>query len=240
MSTARPGTAPTPILDHADQRIRALASAVVSRIESCEHAGSGGQIRDDGQGAMVEAGRSRALVRAAHALVGERVAAAYLLDDRQPASRTLARGEGSCSQRFAVLEAVLRACGVPTRTHGLLVPGQFWAPRFPALSRMLPDEVPIAWPEVLVVDRWRTVPELLLDDGHGDAATTFTNDAETLFDAVSHVRICWDTASACAIDGLPATSLGRFACRDEFFDAHGEPFCRLGRHLVEPIVRRSA
>jgi hypothetical protein len=111
---------------------------------------------------------------------------------------------------------------------------------FPALSRFLPDEVPIAWPEIRVGGQWCTVPELLLDDGRGDAATTFANDAETLFDAVSHVRICWDTSSACAVDGLAATSVGRFASRDDFFDVHGEPFCRVGRHLVEPVIRRAA
>ena len=88
--------------------------------------------------------------------------------------------------------------------------------------------------------RWLSVPELLLDDGQGSAAAAFTNDAETLFDAVSHVRICWDAGSSCAVDGLPATSVGRFDSRDDFFDVTGETFCGLGRRLVEPIIQPAA
>ncbi|SEK66054.1 hypothetical protein [Nonomuraea pusilla] len=68
------------------------------------------------------------------------------MNERQPASRTLALGRGSCSQRLAVLEAVARACGVATRVRGLLVDGRFWHPRFPLLRPLVPGRVVLAWP----------------------------------------------------------------------------------------------
>ncbi|MFE4502287.1 transglutaminase domain-containing protein [Rhodococcus sp. NPDC056743] len=50
----------------------------------------------------------------------------YGLDDTQPASTTLRRGRGSCSQRLAVLEALARRRGIATRVEGLILRGEFW------------------------------------------------------------------------------------------------------------------
>ena len=48
---------------------------------------------------------------AAHAVVQRNIRAVYGLDDTQPASATLRRGRGSCSQRLAVLEGLARSRG---------------------------------------------------------------------------------------------------------------------------------
>src|SRR5579864_7546134 len=45
----------------------------------------------------------------------------YSLNEMQPASTTLLKGRGSCSQRMACLEAVARAGGVATRVQALQV-----------------------------------------------------------------------------------------------------------------------
>jgi hypothetical protein len=79
----------------------------------------------------------RALLRA-HGAIASWVRPAHAVEDMQPASRTLARGYGSCSsQRPAVPEAV--ACppdGEPIRNQ--LVDGRPWCPRFPRLRCAVP------------------------------------------------------------------------------------------------------
>jgi hypothetical protein len=92
----------------------------------------------------------RSFVQAAHRLITERIGAVYALDDRQPVSVTIRRGSGSCSQRLAVLEAVARSRGIPTRVRGLFVDGSFWYPRFPRLRALVPRIVVLAWPEFLL------------------------------------------------------------------------------------------
>lgn len=90
-------------------------------------------------GALVEriprSGDARESLRVAHGIIAREVRPVYSVDDLRRASRTLKLGRGSCSQRMAVLEAVARAVGVPTRVRGLLVDGRFWYPRFPGSSR---------------------------------------------------------------------------------------------------------
>ncbi|MGW2149210.1 hypothetical protein ACWCOT_33260 [Nonomuraea bangladeshensis] len=106
MSDLSPYLAATPILDHGHPRVLALTA-------EARAAGASG----------------RGLLIAAHRLIAARVRPVYALDDEQPTSRTLLRARGSCSQRLAVLEAVSRACGIPTRVRGLLVDGRFWHAR---------------------------------------------------------------------------------------------------------------
>ncbi|MGW4799103.1 transglutaminase domain-containing protein [Nonomuraea sp. NPDC004297] len=74
-------------------------------------------------------GSERALLTAAHRLITTRVRPVYAMNEKQPASTTLRLGRGSCSQRLALLEAVARARGIPTRVRGLLLDGRFWQPR---------------------------------------------------------------------------------------------------------------
>jgi hypothetical protein len=62
----------------------------------------------------------------AHQLVAMSVRPVYSVNDKQPISRTLRRGRGSCSQRLALLEGVARSQGIPRRVRGLVVDGRFW------------------------------------------------------------------------------------------------------------------
>lgn len=167
----------------------------------------------------------------AHARTSAAVRAAYTLDERRPASRTLALGRGSCSQRFAVLEAVARASGLATRTHGLAVDGRFWHARFPRLRPFVPGVVLLAWPEFFVGQRWAAVQDVLeagCDDVCGPA---FTNDGpETLFDASAR-------PGAVDLSRWVVEDLGRYVSRDAFFDAHGQTFCAPGRLVVEAVLR---
>lgn len=81
----------------------------------------------------------REVVRAAHAEITRRVSPVYTIDELQPASLTLRKSKGSCSQRMAILEALARAAGIATRARVLWVAGRFWYRRFhPVFSFSFP------------------------------------------------------------------------------------------------------
>jgi hypothetical protein len=193
-----------------------------------------------------EAGRgaeTRAALQVAHGIIARGVRPVYSVEDRQPVSRTLRLGRGSCSQRMAVLEAVARAMGVRTRVRGLLVDGAFWYPRFPRLKPFVPEHVLLAWPEFLLEREWVPVGELFEGVTGGGA---FTNSGgETLFDAVARVGVDWSGSVSCGAQGAACDlsaqvliDLGYFDSRDELFERHGQTLCWTARTLAEPVLGR--
>lgn len=207
-------------------------------------------------GALVEriprSGDARESLRAAHGIIAREVRPVYSVDDLRRASRTLELGRGSCSQRMAVLEAVARAAGVPTRVRGLLVDGRFWYPRFPRLKPLVPEQVLLAWPEFRLDghpdSQWVPIAELFGTLTELSTAGGFSNQGgETLFDAVARTAVDWDGTSAASCDGpgiacdLSAqvrVDLGHFTSRDELFARHGQTLCRPARTLAEPVLGR--
>jgi hypothetical protein len=188
-------------------------------------------------------------LRAAHGAVGAEVLAAYGLDDAQPASRTLRRGRGSCSQRMAVLEAVARANGTPTRVRGLLVDGRFWLPRFPRLRQLVPHAVVLAWPEFDVDGTWVSFSELFRpwEELPSDPSAAFGNSGPTtLFDAPTCRTVDWEgrtslqsgEPSACDLSGRVLADLGWFDDRDELFARYGQALCPPARIAGEFLVGR--
>jgi hypothetical protein len=190
----------------------------------------------------VSAEDDRLLLVRVHDLIAERVRPVYALDESQPASRTLVRGRGSCSQRRAVLEAVARAAGIPIRVRGLLVDGAFWYPRFPRLRFLVPDAVVLAWPEFLLGGEWVSVSELFGPVGSASAGDGFGNTGgETIFEAVARTAVDCDgktslsgTCSACDLSSLVLRDLGRYDSRDALFARHGQTLCRPARLLAGP------
>jgi hypothetical protein len=216
----------TATLDHGSAEVRALVDAV---------------------GAAVPSHDAAAFVRAVHSRVAGDVRPVYSVDESCPASRTLRRGRGSCSQRLAVVEAASRAVGIPTRVRGLLVSGEFWYPRFPRLRRLVPRDVVIAWPELFVDGTWRPIDEIVARPhaASGSAPVCpapFTNDSETLFDAAARTRIGWDAPPAgcdlCDLSHVVVRDLGRFGSRDALFARHGQTLCWPARRLTDPLLGR--
>lgn len=199
-----------------------------------------------------EAGRAgsgrREQLQAAHRLIADRVRPVYAVDDLQPASRTLRRGRGSCSQRLAVLEAVARSLGVSTRVRGIVVDGRFWYPRFPRLRRVVPDEVVLAWPEFGLDGRWLPVSELFGPLGELAACSSgFTNTGgETLFEAIGRTAVDWDgttaatSPSGCDLSANVLRDLGWFDDRIELFARHGQTMCGPIRFVSDPFLSRWA
>lgn len=94
-----------------------------------------------------------AFLQLAHATVARRIQPIYTVKERQPVSRTIETGRGSCSQRLACLEALARGRGIGTRVRALWVSGRFWNRRFPRVRMFIPDRVLLA----SVLDRRRLV-----------------------------------------------------------------------------------
>ncbi|WP_405450382.1 transglutaminase domain-containing protein [Streptomyces erythrochromogenes] len=237
-------TAPTRILDWRDPRVAALVRELGAA--------------DPGPEGPVDPARQIERLHRAHAWIAAAVRPVYSVQDERPVSEVLRRGRGSCSQRLAVLEAVARAYGVPTRVRGLLVDGTFWYPRFPRLRRIVPDQVLLAWPEFRVgaegaCASWLTVSELLggLRPVAAEQGGGFTNaGSETLFEALSRTAIDWDAApaacpgtgpgagAACDLSAYVLSDLGHHDSRDELFARHGQTLCGLARLVAEPVLGR--
>src|SRR5262245_26732140 len=193
---------------------------------------------------------TRALLQATHGMIVARIRPVYALDDTQPASRTLALGRGSCSQRLAVLEAVARASGVPTRVRGLEVAGSFWYPRFRRLRLLIPKRVVLAWPQFHFSTGWVDVAELFgsLDDLASRCPTGFANVGEkTLFEAVTTTAVDWSghtrelsACRQCDLSGYVLNDLGVFDARDELFATVGQTLCLPARLLADPVLARHA
>jgi hypothetical protein len=173
----------------------------------------------------------RDLVRSAHGHLAESVRPIYTLQELQPASVTLHKQRGSCSQRMACLEAIARAAGVPTRVRALRVRGQFWYPRFRAVGMFLPKEVMLIWPQFLLENEWTDISEIYAPvvELAKEALHRFQNDGESIFDAVNKTPI--DFAGKTCTADCPTSEFdlsrfvladeGPFATRDEVFERFG-------------------
>lgn len=212
-------TEPTQILDH--------RSAAISRL-----------VRRARQSA--DSADPVVILEAAHALIRDEVRAVYALEERTPASRTLSRGFGSCSQRLAILESAARALGVPTRVRALLIDRSFWYPRFQATSFVLPDQILLAWPE-FSIDAWKPASELFGPIGCRGGGTFTNTGSETLFEAVGRCAVDWDGREGSDSHDLSRfvrADHGYFTHRDDAFAALGQTLCGPSRLLADPLLRR--
>lgn len=183
-----------------------------------------------------------ALLEAAHSIIRDEVRAVYALAENTPASRTLTRGFGSCSQRLAILESVARSIGTATRVRALLIDRAFWYPRFPRLRFVLPDRILLAWPE-FNVDGWKPASELFGSIGCRGGGSFTNRGSETLFEAVGRCAIDWDgrtEGSDLDLSRFVRADYGYFANRDDAFAALGQTLCYPARLAADPILRRIA
>jgi len=214
-------TAPTRILDH--------ESVAITDLVVRSRAGASG-------------GDDVAVLEAAHSIIRAEVRAVYALSETTPASRTLTRGFGSCSQRLAILESAARSLGVSTRVRALLIDRAFWYPRFPRIWFALPDRIMLAWPE-FYVDGWRPASELFGSIGCRGGGE-FTNDgSETLFEAAGGCAVDWDGRSRGSeydLSRFVLSDFGYFTDRDDVFDRLGQTLCAPSRLVADPILRRIA
>ncbi|MFE5776666.1 hypothetical protein [Brachybacterium sp. NPDC056505] len=234
-------TAPTAILDHRSAAVTALVGRAHGAATSTD---------------------PRSVLQAAHRIIATEISPVYALDETVPASRILARGTGSCSQRLAVLESVARAIGVRTRVRALLIDASFWYDRFGPARWVLPDAMLLVWPELELASqrpgaspgehavptadrwadaRWTSAAELFGPIGCR-GGTAFTNTgSETLFEAAGRCAIDWDGRSDepdFDLSGFVRHDYGRFTDRDEAFALLGQTLCAPSRRIADPVMRR--
>lgn len=164
------------------------------------------------------------LLQAAHRLLSTQIAPTYTVDELQPASATLAKGKGSCSQRFACLESLARGLGIPTRARGLWIAGKFWAPRFPIARIFIPRRILLIWPQFHLDGRWLSVENLFgsLESLAQRNPAAFANDGESLFEAISNSAVDFGgcTDGRCDLSRFAVGNGGIFDSRDELLAAH--------------------
>ncbi|HXU35800.1 MAG TPA: transglutaminase domain-containing protein [Blastocatellia bacterium] len=201
---------PTPIMDHNTASIRRIVATLRSRTAS-----------------------PISFLRSAHLDLSGRIKPVYTLDEFQPASATLAKARGSCSQRMACLEALSRANNIATRVHGLWIDGRFWYPRFYVSRPFIPRRILLAWPQFFASDRWIDFDEL-----HGSteelamkSSDGFSNAGETLFEAVAHTAVdFYGKSSQCGVVcSTTQFDLSKYVVGDEgLFDTRDELFAKFG------------
>jgi hypothetical protein len=170
-------------------------------------------------------------LRRSHLHLVRMLSPVYSVTERQRASTTLEKRRGSCSQRMACLEVLARAAGIPTRVRAFRVKGSFWYPRFRLVRSFIPASVLLLWPQFLLQGAWLDFDEL--HDSIGNlvvrATCGFTNDGESLFEAVQNtpVDFCGKTCGlACA---KPEYNLSTFVLADEgLFDSRDEALRQFG------------
>lgn len=170
-------------------------------------------------------------LRNAHLHLVRTLRPVYSVDERQPASETVQKGQGSCSQRTAVLEAIARAAGIPTRVRALAVKGSFWYPRFRLTRMFIPRSVLLVWPQFYVEDQWIDFDELHApaEQMAAGAAGGFTNSGESLFEAVRSTPVDFLGKTCGLACAKPEQDLSRFVPANQgYFDTRDEAFDRFG------------
>jgi hypothetical protein len=170
-------------------------------------------------------------LRKAHLHLVQNLRPVYSVNELQPASSTLQRGRGSCSQRTAVLEAIARVEGIPTRVHAFAMKGSFWYPRFQFTRTFIPKSVLLVWPQFYVGDKWLDFDELHapMELIAVSAKSGFTNAGESLFEAVESKPVdflgktcglgCY--SSERDLSKFLLSNHGIFDTRDEVFNQFG-------------------
>jgi transglutaminase superfamily protein len=172
-----------------------------------------------------------AFLREAHSHIAKTVRPVYSVNEWQPASKTLENARGSCSQRTAVLEALARAAGIPTRVHAFAVEGSFWYPRFRLTRWFIPKSVLLVWPQFYADNRWIDFDELHapMEQIAANATSGFTNAGESLFEAVARTPVDFLGKTCGLACAKPEHDLSKFLVNNHgLFDTRDEAFTRLG------------
>jgi hypothetical protein len=173
----------------------------------------------------------RSLLQEAHSHLSQSILPVYSVNEWQPVSKTLRNQQGSCSQRMACLEAVARAAGIPTRVRAIHVRGAFWFPRFRFLHNLIPKRILLVWPQFFIEEAWVNFDELYssIPQLAATATSGFTNDGESLFEAVQHTPVDFFGKTCGLACARPEHNLSKFILEDQgFFDSRDEAFKRFG------------
>jgi hypothetical protein len=168
----------------------------------------------------------REFVRIAHTHLSDVMRAVYSIEETMPVSQLLGTNEGSCSQRMGCVEALSRGYGIPTRVRALWLDKSFWSYRLPLLRPVMPKRTLMPWPQFYLDGQWVDFDEIYDTIAHLAAGSShpFTNDGESLFDAVQHEPV--DFLGKSVQCGKPMFSLTKFVAGDDGFYATRDDLLR--------------
>jgi hypothetical protein len=131
---------------------------------------------------------------------------------------------------MACLEALSRANSIATRVRGLWIDGAFWNKRFRWTAPFIPRKILLAWPQFELDSAWVDMDEIYgsAEELTKKAKSGFSNDGETLFEAVEHTSVDFLSKSrSCSCS--KKFDLSDFVIKDEgFFDSRDQLFLRFG------------
>ena len=159
----------------------------------------------------------RAFVQKAHQHLSDVMRPIYSVAEKQSCSETVGLNGGSCSQRMAVLEALARAYGVPTRVRAIWLNKAFWKERLPLLQPVMPKTL-MPWPQFWLEDKWVDFDELYdtIADLGAHVTHPFTNAGMSLFDAIKSQPVDLLGKSAkFSLQKFVVSEAGFFDTRDE-------------------------
>lgn len=192
-------------------------------------------------------------IRAIYDFVRDEVLFGYNVDDAIPASRVLADGYGQCNTKGTLFMALLRACGVPCRSHGFTIDKQLQKGAMTGLVYALaPQEVFHSWVEVQLEGTWYELEAFILDKrylrslqaANRDCAGAFCGFGVAVAD-FRHPQIDFDRCNTYIQSEGIVRDFGTYDSPDDLMRERGQKmsaakafvYRNIGRHLMNRNVR---
>lgn len=155
----------------------------------------------------------------------------FNVKDTIPAATILEEGIGQCNTKTILFMALLRAIGVPCRTHGFTIDKALQSGIMKGeLYEMMPAEIVHSWAEVYFNEKWYNMEGLILDIPYlsglqqkfADQKDSFSGYAVATSD-LQHPPVYWDGDNDTYIqkEGI-VQDFGVFDDPDTFFAKHSQ------------------
>lgn len=178
----------------------------------------------------------------------------YNVSDGIPASRVLADGYGQCNTKGTLFMALLRAVGVPCRSHGFTIDKKLQKGAMTGIVyRSAPNNILHSWVELYFEGRWYELEAFILDKRYLRSLQAKYRDCTGAFCGYGvavkdfrHPVIEWDRNNTYIQSEGINRDFGVYDSPDELLKAHGQQmsgakeflYRHLGRRLMNRNVNR--
>jgi transglutaminase-like putative cysteine protease len=185
-------------------------------------------------------------IGAVYDFVRNQIAFGYNEGDELPASSVLADGIGQCNTKSTLLMALLRAVGIPCRSHGFTIDKPLQKGAITGLAYWLaPQRIIHSWVEVSLEGRWIALEGFILDAPYLASlqrrfpqARRFCGYGAATPD-LSAPGVEWRGQDAYIQKEGIADDFGVFDSPDAFYARHGSNLSGIKRWLYERVIRHA-
>lgn len=178
--------------------------------------------------------------------VRDEIAFGYNVSDNISAAEVLSDGYGQCNTKATLFMALLRAVGIPCRTHGFHIDKKVQKGAMKSFYYALaPKELLHSWVEVFYNDIWLNLEGLILDTEYLKKLQTKFKDCEGSFCgygvAINDLKkppIEWDEDDTYIQKDAITKDLGIYDSPDDLFSRHRQKGGRFKHFMFRNIVRR--